>query len=203
MNRCLLHTPRTSRLMVPGVLLLALSLNGCTAGLLVGGAATGISVAHDRRSTGAVVDDQTIEFKLTDALALKLPPGCQVSVNSYNGAVLLTGEVSSEQARKRAEVIASQIQPPVRAVYNELIVGPPSTLSAQGNDALISTKVKTALFQITDIPDFDPSRVKVVTARSVVYLMGLVRPAEANAAADVASRVEGVRQVVTLFEYIN
>jgi osmotically-inducible protein OsmY len=33
--------------------------------------------------------------------------------------------------------------------------------------------------------------------------MGLVRRNEADAAADVASRVDGVRQVVTLFEYIN
>ncbi|MCK7581475.1 MAG: hypothetical protein MZV65_41510 [Chromatiales bacterium] len=33
--------------------------------------------------------------------------------------------------------------------------------------------------------------------------MGLVRPAEADAAANVASQVAGVRQVVTLFEYIS
>ncbi len=46
---------------------LALFLNGC-AGLLVGGAATGITVVHDRRSAGTVIDDQTIELKLQDAL---------------------------------------------------------------------------------------------------------------------------------------
>ena len=93
-------------------------------------------------------------------------------------------------------------EPPVREVYNELVIGPPSSLSTQSNDAMLTTKVKTALFQITHIPDFDPSRVKVVTNQSVVYLMGLVRPREADAAADKASQVGGVRQVVTLFEYI-
>ena len=177
-------------------------LNGC-AGLLVGGAATGISVAHDRRTAGTVMDDQTIEYKVYDALNLQLPPGNHINTTCYNSAVLLTGEVASEPIRLQAEQIARRIDSPVREVYNELVVGPPSPLAVQSNDALLTTKVKTALFQITNIPDFDPSRVKVVTDRSVVYLMGLVRPKEADAVANVASQVGGVRQVVTLFEYIN
>jgi len=149
-----------------------------------------------------VVDDQTIEMKIYDALNRQLPPGNRISTTSYNGIVLLTGEVVSEAARRQAEAIARGIEPPVREVYNELVIGRPSPLSRQSNDAMITTKVKSALFQIK-IKDFDPSRVKVVTDRSVVYLMGLVRRNEADAAADVASRVDGVRQVVTLFEYIN
>jgi len=186
-----------------GVLALALFLSGC-AGILVGGAATGISVAHDRRTTGMVVDDQTIELKLYDVLNRQLPPGNRISITSYNGTVLMTGEAVSEGARQRAESIARSFsEPPVRMVYNELVVGPPSPLSVQSNDALLTTKVKTALFQINTIPDFDPTRVKVVTDRGVVYLLGLVRPQEANAAAEVVSQVSGVRQVVTLFEYIN
>jgi osmotically-inducible protein OsmY len=32
--------------------------------------------------------------------------------------------------------------------------------------------------------------------------MGLVRPVEADATANVVSQVDGVKQVVTLFEYI-
>ena len=108
----------------------------------------------------------------------------------------------SAQVRQQAEQIARDLkEPPVRLVYNELVIGPPNSLSVQSNDALLTTKVKSALFQI-QIPDFDPSRVKVVTESSVVYLMGLVKPVEADASANVASRVGGVRQVVTLFEYI-
>lgn len=184
-----------------GVVLSIAVLNGC-AGLLIGGTAVGVSVAHDRRTTGTVVDDQTIEMKIYDALNRQLPPGNRISTTSYNGIVLLTGEVVSEAARRQAEAIARGIEPPVREVYNELVIGRPSPLSRQSNDAMITTRVKSALFQIK-IKDFDPSRVKVVTDRSVVYLMGLVRRNEADAAADVASRVDGVRQVVTLFEYIN
>ncbi len=176
-------------------------LGGCAA-LFVGGTAMGVSVAHDRRTTGSVVDDQTIELKLYDLFTRTLPPGNRISTTSYNGAVLLTGQVVSAQVRQQAEQIARDLrEPPVRLVYNELVIGPPNSLSVQSNDALLTTKVKSALFQI-QIPDFDPTRVKVVTESSVVYLMGLVKPAEADASANVASRVGGVRQVVTLFEYI-
>lgn len=186
-----------------GVLALAFSLSGC-AGILVGGAATGVSMAHDRRTTGTVIDDQTIELKLYDLLNRQLPPGNRISTTSYNGTVLLSGEAVSEGARRQAEQIARHFNtPPVRMVHNELVIGPPSSLSVQSNDALLTTKVKTALFQINNIPDFDPTRVKVVTDRGVVYLLGLVRPVEADAAANVASQVGGVQQVVTLFEYIS
>ncbi|MCP5195599.1 MAG: BON domain-containing protein [Gammaproteobacteria bacterium] len=184
-------------------LLLTLLLSGC-AGLLVGGTAVGVSVAHDRRTTGTVIDDQTIELKLYDALNKKLPPGNQISVTSYNGIVLLTGETVSGAARWQAEDVVRHLdEPPVRMVHNELIIAPPSPLSVQSNDVLLTTKVKTALFQINHIPGFDPTRVKVVTHRAVVYLMGLVYSTEANAASDVASQVSEVRQVVTLFEIID
>lgn len=183
-----------------GTVLIVPLLNGC-AGLLVSGAAVGVGVAHDRRTTGTVIDDQTIELKLYDAFNQHLPPGSHIDVTSYNGAVLLSGEAISESARRQAEVIARSVDPPVREVYNELIVSLPSTLSSRSSDALLTAKVKAALFQIR-ITDFDPTRVKVVTERQVVYLIGLVRPNEAEAVADVASQVSGIRQVVTLFEYI-
>lgn len=189
------------QLRLAGAALSTLLLSGC-AGLLIGGTAVGVGVAHDRRTTGTVVDDQTIELKIYDALNAQLPPGNQISTTSYNGIVLLTGSVVSEAARQQAETIARGVTPPVREVYNELVVGRPSPLSSRSNDALLTTKVKTALLQVK-IADFDPTRVKVVTERGVVYLMGLVRPNEADAAANVASQVGGVRQVVTLFEYIN
>ena len=176
-------------------------LTGCVP-LLVGGTAVGVGVAHDRRTAGTVVDDQTIALKLYNTLDQQLPPGNHINVTSYNGAVLLSGEVVSAQAREQAETIARRIEPPVREIYNELVIGPPSALSSRNNDTLLTTKVKAALLRINDIPDFDPSRVKVVTERGVVYLLGLVRPREADAAANVASQIGGVHQVVTLFEYI-
>ena len=187
------------RLVVAG--LATMLLSGCV-GLLLGGTAVGVGVAHDRRTTGTVMDDQTVELKIYDALNKKLPPGNRISATSYNGVVLLTGEAVSEGVKQQADAVVRSITPPVREVYNELVIARPIPLSARSNDSFLTSKVKTALFKIK-IDDFDPSRVKVVTDRGVVYLMGLVRPNEGDAAANVASQVSGVRQVVTLFEFIN
>jgi len=190
------------QLKVMGVLLAMLLISGC-APLLLGGAAVGVGVAaHDRRTTGTLVDDQSIEVKIHNALNRQLPPGNRIGVTSYNAAVLLTGITASEATRQQAEMIARGITP-VKEVYNELAVGSSKTsFSAQSNDSLLTTRVKAILFKIR-IQDFDPTRVKVVTEGGVVYLMGLVRKNEADAAANTASQVSGVKQVVTLFEYIN
>lgn len=194
---------KVRQLVLAGTVLVAsLPLSGCI-GLLVGGtAAVGVGMAHDRRTTGTLVDDQTIGLKVTAALDRQLPPGNRISATSYNAVVLLTGEAVSEDVKRQAEFVARGVMPPPREVYNEVVVGPPSPLSARSNDAFLTTKAKAALFKI-QMTDFDPTRVKVVTDRSVVYLLGLVRPSEGDAAANVVSQIGGVHQVVTLFEFIN
>lgn len=185
-----------------GVTVVLLSLSGC-AGILIGGAATGVGLVHDRRTAGTMMDDQSLELKLYDLLSKQLPSDTHIGVTAYNGTVLLTGQVPSAAARQQADAIVRNFTPPpVRMLHNELSIAAPSSLSVQSNDAFLTAKVKAALLKINQIPDFDPTRVKVVTERGIVYLFGLVRQMEADAAADVASQVGGVRQVVTLFEYI-
>jgi osmotically-inducible protein OsmY len=49
---------------------------------------------------------------------------------------------------------------------------------------------------------FSPTQVKVVTEAGVVYLMGLVTPAEADAAVEIARTTSGVSRVVKVFEYV-
>lgn len=185
-------------------LCLILSLTGCPA-LIVGGVATGASIAHDRRTTGTIVDDNTIELKIYDALAkdgemTKKP--YHISVTSYNFAVLLSGEVANPALRQRAEDIARRVEK-VKYVHNDLFVGAPSSLTERSNDALITSKVKASLFQIDGVSDFDPSRVKVVTERGSVYLFGLLRPKEVEAVTSTVRRVSGVQRVVKLFDLLD
>ena len=52
-------------------------------------------------------------------------------------------------------------------------------------------------------PAFKADQIKVVTENGVVYLMGLVTRAEADAASDIASTTAGVQKVVRVFEYID
>lgn len=174
---------------------------GC-APLLVGGAvAGGVIVATDRRSVGIQVEDEAIEGRVSRALGSRFFDGNthRISVNAYNRRVLLTGEVPSEADKAEAGKLAAAMEN-VRVVSNELVIGTVSTQANRNNDAAITTKVKAALLAEKNVPS---GTVSVTTRRSVVYLMGRVSAAEGDLAARAASRVEGVREVVKLFDLLS
>lgn len=178
----------------------ALLVQGC-APVILGGVAGGATVAHDSRTTGTVIEDETIELKIANSVFedSELRARAHINATSYNTMVLLTGETPTEAMRQRVEEQARHTDK-VSQVYNELRVAPPSSLSARTNDTWITTKVKTQLFRIKG---FDPTRVKVVTEHSVVYLMGLLTRKEASAVAELSRRVGGIQKVVKFFEVID
>src|SRR5690349_21536585 len=174
-------------------------LAGC-APLLIAGAAGGTAlVVADRRSTGAQVDDEAIELKIANNIGTGYGDRVHVNVTSYNGIVLLTGEVPSAELVTTITQIA-RTTAKVRSVHNELTVGPVSSVGSRTNDSYITSKVKAGFVTANK---FAPNHVKVVTERQVVYLMGLLRHAEADAAAQIAATTSGVVRVVKLFEYID
>jgi osmotically-inducible protein OsmY len=181
------------------VLLLSLGiLPGC--GLFIaGGMATGAVIAHDSRTTGTLIEDEAIEIKAGKAIAEdeELASSAHINVTSYNTKVLVTGEAPTEALRERVIDIVSKIEK-VQHVYDEIAIAKPSSLGSRSSDALLTTKVKT---QLLWIKGFDPTRIKVVTERGVVYLMGLLNRDEGNAGAAVTRRMGGVQKVVKLFEY--
>ncbi|MCB1716470.1 MAG: BON domain-containing protein [Candidatus Competibacteraceae bacterium] len=188
--------------LVPLLVLLLSGLTGCGPTLILGGA-TAASIVHDRRTAGTVIEDQSIELKAYEILQQqKQAAGAtHINVTSYNARVLLSGEVATEELRLWAEQAVARIEK-VKHVYNELRVSAPSSLASRSNDGWITTKVKSSMLQIGGLPGFDPSRVKVVTERGIVYLMGLLTEQEADAVTATVRRVSGVQQVVKLFEYI-
>lgn len=181
---------------------LAVALQGC-AEMLAGGAAIGASAVHDRRSAGTVMDDEGIEWKALGELRSdgELWDQTHINVTSFNRAVLLTGEAPTEELRARAEQRMKGL-PGVTRVYNEIAIAAPSSYLSRSSDTVITGKVKTSFLGIKDIEGFDPTRVKVVTERGVVYLLGLVTRAEADAVTEKARQVGGVQRVVRLLEYI-
>lgn len=186
------------------LVLLWVSLQGCAV-VLVGGVAVGASVAHDRRTTGTIVEDESVELKAGQLLRndKEISTQAHINVTSYNLVILLTGEAPTEAIRERAASLVRGVDK-VTQVYNEIIIAAPSALSARSSDAWITTKAKSALFKVKGLKnqDFDPSRVKVVTEGGVVYLMGLVNRQEADAATEAVRRVGGVQRVVRLFQYV-
>ena len=171
-------------------------LTGCVP-LVVGGAvAGGALVVTDRRSAGAQVDDEAIELKIANNARANYN-NLHLNVTSFNGIVLLSGEVPNQAAKDGIGNIAHSTDR-VRSVQNDLVVAPPSSLGDRSNDTLITSKVKA---RFVEANEFAANHVKVVTERGVVYLMGIVSRAEADAAARLASQTSGVVRVVRLFEY--
>lgn len=179
-----------------------LTLQGCAA-VLIGGVATGAAIAHDRRSAGAIFDDQKIEIKARQLLQddPKRGKSDDVSVTSYNYSVLLTGRAKSRRDRNHYADLVKTI-PGVRRVVNEIAVGAGQPFSEHSNDASLTADAKLALFKV-HLPGFDPSRVKVVSSQGTVYLMGLVTVDEGKAATQQVRYIRDVKRVVKVFEYIS
>lgn len=178
---------------------LTTSLSGCVP-LVVGGAVVGGGMlATDRRTTGAQVEDEGIELRAANRIREQFGDRVHVNVTSYNRKVLLSGEVPTAQDRQQVEQLAAGIEN-VRGIVNDLGVMTASTLGQRSTDTLITGKVRASF---VDAPDLLASVYKVVTERSVVYLMGRVTQREAQRATEITRGVDGVAKVVRLFDIIS
>jgi osmotically-inducible protein OsmY len=122
-----------------------------------------------------------------------------VNVYSFNGVILLTGEVPSHELRDLADATARDVNR-VRQVYNELVVAPKRGFIANTTDAWLGSKIKTKLFAYKDI---DSSKVEVIVEDHTVYLMGLLTRAQTEKITNVVRKTNGVRKVVRAIEYID
>jgi len=179
--------------------LLLISIQGCSS-LLSATTEKPISSEKDKRTTGSFLDDEIIETKALVNID-KADPGlaqAHIAVISYNGIVLVAGQVTTEEQRQLAAETIAKIQN-VRRVHNELTLSGSTSLLARSNDTWITTKVKSKFLATSSLEGI---RIKVATENGVVYLMGLVTKAEADRAANIARKTSGVQKVVRIFEYI-
>lgn len=174
-------------------------LSGCIPLVVGAGVAAGAAVATDRRTTGTQLDDEVIEDRAVLEIHQRFKGDFHVNVTSYNGIVLLTGEVPAESAKADVENLVRS-NPKVRAVQDELAVSPVTDLGSRSNDTLITSKVKA---RFVEANKFQINHVKVVTERGVVYVIGIVTRDEGTAAGELASTTSGVQRVVKVFEYIS
>ncbi|MDR1368222.1 MAG: BON domain-containing protein [Candidatus Accumulibacter sp.] len=180
-----------------GMLLAALTLQGCFP-MIATGVTTGLLAAVDRRTVGAQTEDETIEWKAVTRAREQFGDKAHLNFTSYNRKVLVTGEAISPEIRFQAGNIATNI-PNVINVYNEVVVGPPSSFVNRSNDAFITSKIKS---RSLDSQKFSPVHVKVTTEANVAFLFGIVTQEEAEAAIQVARTTAGVRKVVNLLEIV-
>ncbi len=177
---------------------LVLALSAC-APLIIGGAATAVAMAEDRRTSGVFVDDENIENRALLKVKSRFNNQVHVNITSYNRHVLISGEALNEAVKRGVEEEVSTV-PGIKRVHNELVVGPQAGVLAVSNDTRLTTIVKTRFLEANR---FQTNHVKVVTEAGVVFLMGIVKRSEADAASQLASTTSGVSRVVRLFEYLD
>lgn len=178
--------------------LLTSLLSACIPLIMGGAVVGGTLVASDRRTTGAQLEDESIELRSTSRIRTNVGDRVHVNVSSYNRQVLLTGEVPTAQDKLLVEKIISQVEN-VSAVVNELAVLSSSSLTERSSDVLITGRVKAML---VDAKDLFANSFRVVTERGTTYLMGRVTQREADRGTAVARGTPGVQKVVRIFEII-
>ncbi|MGE0355633.1 MAG: BON domain-containing protein [Burkholderiales bacterium] len=172
-------------------------LSGCFFGVAATGIGATALLADDRRTAGMYIEDENIEWKALARFNSAFR-NAHLNATSFNRKVLLTGEVPGEEMKAAVEAEVKAI-PSVREIANEIVVAGNSSLTSRGNDTIITSSVKS---RMVGNKAFSPNHVKVVTEAGTVFLMGLVTPAEGEAAVEIARSTSGVSRVVKAFEYL-
>jgi osmotically-inducible protein OsmY len=180
-----------------------LILNGCVTAPIDESEITR-ELAQGRRSRAQIVTDRSIEADSLDELSgdKELLAQTHINVHAFNGAALLTGEAPSEALRAKAVNLVRAVDD-VKIVYNKITIAPPSDLSSRANDAQLAANVRAALDKIRTLNGFSPTMVKAYTEQGVVYLMGKVHRNEGTVVINLVRYQPNVKQIITVFEYLD
>ncbi|SNC59039.1 division/outer membrane stress-associated lipid-binding lipoprotein [Sodalis endosymbiont of Henestaris halophilus] len=182
------------------LLCVAMILQGCVGAVIVGTAAVATKTATDPRTIGTQVDDCALEARVSNALAKdqQLKKEAHIVNTVYQGKILLTGQAPTHELAERAKQIAMLVNGATE-VYNEIRQGQLVSLRRTSMDIWITAKTRSQLLANAKVKS---SNVKVTTENGEVFLLGMVNTAEGKAAAEVASKVNGVKRVITAFTYL-
>ena len=154
------------------------------------------------RTPGSMIDDEALE-KVVEREIRKSDPelkSAHLVIVSYGGIVLLIGQVSTEELKTRAQTVTQGIAKVTQGAQRDrrrrahLLRGPQQRRVAHEQGE------RQADRRGRSVPG---RKVKVQTENGVVYLMGFLTRAEADAAVEAAASVFGVQQIVRVFEYLD
>lgn len=182
------------------LMLLAVSIlsSGCTV-LAVGAAGTAAAVsANDRRTVGTQIDDKTTQSRVRTAINKNklIKEQAAISVDVYNGQVLLTGQAPTQSMISEVERSAQSVANVVK-IHNQVRLGAPIPASSSMNDVWLASKLKTSMIANGHVPVF---KLDLTVEDSEVFIMGLLTKKEAAAAVQVARNTKGVTKVVRVME---
>lgn len=194
-------TPKMIRMgsLLTMLLGLMIMLGGC-AKIITVTTSEPIQIKTNKRTLGTKINDQQLETiaRVNLNKASKELEDAHINIDSFNGIVLLTGQVPSAQLHTLAGATVSKINT-VRQVHNELLTRAPTSFQERSQDGWLTTKIKTKLIASS----IQSRRILITTEAQTVFLMGLVSRYEAERITEVAKTTSGVKQVVKVFEYID
>lgn len=160
-------------------------------------ASVGVFAVQDR-TIGEGIDDASASNQVKmRLLAADRAAFQEVDVEVAGGNLLLSGVTPTQEHRQAAETIARST-PTIHNVYNEVFVGPPSSLARNAQDEFITAQIRTRL---TASPHVRAININIETFNGNVYLMGTARSEhELRRAAEIASVVGGVQRVVSFMQ---
>ncbi|MDO8607526.1 MAG: BON domain-containing protein [Phaeospirillum sp.] len=180
------------------VLLAALlggAVSGCAATVIGAGATAGVAAAEERGLEGAI-DDTKIRVAINHLwFERDIEMYRQVTLNISEARVMLTGVVTTAQARADAAQLSWKATG-VREVLNELQVRADGASGMdQANDIWIQQKLKARLLTDSDIKNINYTTDVV---DSVVYLLGIAQNnAEIERVIAHARDINGVKRVIS------
>lgn len=157
---------------------------------------------HERRSTGTVLNDQSLEYDVISNIRddPNFSEADHIKVEVHLGVVLLAGETVSEENKALATQLAEKPRLTERVV-NDLKVGERAGFGGKLDNSWLSTKVNSILVAKNPLPGNDAARIKVVSSQNTVYLMGIVSREEGDMIAEIVRNIGGVEKVVKIFDY--
>lgn len=193
---CMLCQMRTAFILL-AALAASASVSGCMTAAIGTAASVGVYAVQDR-TIGEGIDDATASNQVKmRLLAADRAAFQEVDVEVAGRNLLLSGVTPTQEHREAAETIARSVTT-IENVYNEIFVGPHSSLARNAQDELITAQIRTRL---TASPSVRAINVNIETFQGNVYLMGTARSEhELQRAAEIASVVGGVRRVVSFMQ---
>lgn len=178
-------------------ILFIIFLVGCLSGCL-GTVWTGASTVYDRHSIYIKLHDYHLLVQINNVLAVNRTfnnPRCVIDIAVFNGDILLAGHLPSvelmDELRRRLSKVKGY-----RRLFNEMTIKQVASNSV--SDSWITTKIRSQIFADSSI---DPNAFKIVTSDRIVYLMGDVKPDQAEKVIKIARFTDGVERVVKIFRY--
>jgi hyperosmotically inducible protein len=175
------------------VLILILTMSGCTAALVGGGAAGGYAAGTDERTLDRMMDDSTITSHIKNEMIKdETVKARKIDVDTVRGHVTLTGVVETKAESRRAMEIARSVNG-VKSVKNNLQIGKKTWTEAVNDNYLVS-KIKSKLIVEPEIRSLN---IDVDVHRGVVTLTGIVQSwDQKKRAIEIARNTDGALRVV-------